>query len=68
MIDEASNLEACQILTVNAENLASAISKVLNHTQSASIRVPDEAREELGLTNVLETDPIPGKHHKVSVA
>ena len=72
-IDEASDdLEACQVLTTNAENLSSAISKALYHTQSASIKVSLEKREELGLTHVMqETDPITGKqshHHRVSVA
>ena len=71
-IDEASDdLEACRVLTTNAENLSSAISKALYHTQSASIRVPLEKREELGLTHVMqESDPITGKqshHHRVSV-
>ena len=70
--DEASDdLEACQMLTTNAENLSSAISKALYHTQSASIRVAMEKREELGLTYMMETDQITGKqshHHRVSVA
>ena len=70
--DEASDdLEACRMLTTNAENLSSAISKALYHTQSASIRVTMEKREELGLTHVMqETDPITVKqshHHRVSV-
>ena len=38
------------MLTDNAENLSSAISKALYYTQSASIRVAKETREELGLT------------------
>ena len=40
MTDEASNFEACQILTDNAENLTMAISKALYCTKSAGIRVP----------------------------
>ena len=37
-IDEEADLEACEVLTTNAENLSSAISKALHHTHSASIR------------------------------
>ena len=69
--DETSDdLEACQMLTTNAENLSSAISKALYHTQSASIRVTMEKRDELELTDVMETDPITveqSHHHRVSV-
>ena len=70
-IDERSDFEACRLLTDNAENLSTAISKALYHTQSASIRVTTEKREELGLTHVTETDRItdkPSYHHRVSVA
>ena len=70
-IDERSDFEACHLLTDNAENLSTAISKALYHTQSASIRVTMEKREELGLTHVTETDRItdkPSHHHRVSVA
>ena len=49
MTDERCDFEACQMLTDNAENLSSAISKALYHTQSASIRVTKETRKELGL-------------------
>ena len=63
--DEASDLEACQVLTTNAENLSSAISKALYHTQSASIRVTMEKRAELGLTHVVETAGKPSQHHRV---
>ena len=65
LIDEASDLEACKLLTRNAKNLTSAISEALYHTQSASIRVAMATRKELGLT------PITGKLcecSKVSVA
>ena len=47
IIDEASDLEACQLLTANAENLTSAISEALDCTRSAYIRVAKETREEL---------------------
>ena len=70
-IDEASDLEACQLLTANAKNLMSAISDALYHTQSASIRVAKATREELGLTQHIniEAISITGKSsHKVSVA
>ena len=46
--DEASDLEACQLLIDNASNLMSTIAEALNHTQSASIRIAKETREELG--------------------
>ena len=55
MTDERSDLEGCQVLTDNAENLTSAISKALYHTQCASIRVAKEAREELGLARSSST-------------
>ena len=68
--DEASDLEACQMLTMNAQNLMSTTSDALYHTQSASIRVTVVTRKELGLTHVSEADPITGKlsqHCKVRV-
>lgn len=49
IVDEASDIEACQMLTINAKNLTSAISEALYHTQSASLRVSKETRMELGL-------------------
>ena len=55
IIDETSDLEACQMLTTNAKNLISAISEALYHTQRASIRVAMATRIKLGLT-----DPITG--------
>ena len=65
MIDEASDMEACQLLTTNAKNLMSAISDALYHTQSASIRVAKTTREELGLN--VEALSITGKlSHMVS--
>ena len=66
LIDEASDLEACKLLTRNAKNLTSAISEALYYTQSASIRVGMATRKELGLTH-----PITGKLcecNKVSIA
>ena len=69
-IDEAADLEACQLLTANAKNLTSAISDALYHTQSASIRVAKATREELGLVQLnIEAISITGKpSHTVSVA
>ena len=66
LIDEASDLEACKLLTRNAKNLTSAISEALYHTQSASIRVAMATRKMLGLTH-----PITGElceYNKVSAA
>ena len=70
MIDEASDMEACQLLTENAKNLTSAISDALYHTQRASIKVAKATREELGLTQLnIEAISITGKpSHMVSVA
>ena len=68
--DEASDLEACQMLTTNAQNLMSTTSDALYYTQSASIRVGMATRKELGLTHVSEADPITGEldqHRKVRV-
>ena len=64
--DEASDLEACKMLTTNAQNLMSITSEALYHTQSASIRVTMVTRKELGLAHVSEADPVAGKlsqHH-----
>lgn len=49
IVDKASDIEACEMLTTNAKNLTSAISDALYHTQSASLRVSKETRMELGL-------------------
>ena len=68
--DEASDLEACQMLTTNAQNLMSTTSDALYHTQSASIRVALATMKEMGLIHMAETDPVTGKlsqHHKVGV-
>ena len=66
-LDEASDLEACQMLTTNAQNLMSTSSESLYYTQSASIRISQETRKELGLTNASEINPVTGKpsqrHH-----
>ena len=69
-LDEASDLEACQLLSANAKNLISAISDTLYHTQSASIRVVKATRKELGLTQLnIEAIPITDEpSHMVSVA
>ena len=68
-IDEAADLEACQLLTANAKNLTAVISDALYHTQSASIRVAKATRKELGLTQLnIEAISITGKpSHMVSV-
>ena len=47
--DKEADIEACKILTTNAENLTSAISEALYYTHSASIRVAMATKEELGL-------------------
>ena len=65
--DEASDLEACRLLTDNATNLTATISQALYHTQSASIRVSMEAKKQLGLTQIAGADPIIGIHHDMSV-
>ena len=44
MTDEASDFEACQMLTDNAENLTSAISEVLHRTKSAGVRVTKKGK------------------------
>ena len=72
IIDEASDLEACQLLTANAKNLTSAISEALDCTRSACIRVAKETREELELIqphDIVETLPITwSPRHRVRVA
>ena len=40
-VGEETDIEACKVLTDNAENLNSAICVVLRDSCSASIRVPD---------------------------
>lgn len=55
-IDVEADLEACKMLTTNAENLTSAISKALYHTHSASIRVDETTRKELGLLSTTRAE------------
>ena len=67
MIDDASEVEACQILTTNAEILSSVI---LGPSQSVGTRVTEETGKELDLhvAHMAGTDPItdkPSQHHKV---
>ena len=59
--DEASDLEACRMLTTNANNLNLAISEALHHSHSAGIRISKTTRMELGLTGKLS------QYHKVSI-
>ena len=47
--DPEADQEASEMLTDNAQNLMSAVSEVLYATEAATIRVPPEARKELGL-------------------
>ena len=45
--DPEGDKEATKLLTVNAENLMTAVGVVLNTTESALIKVPLEARAHL---------------------
>ena len=45
--DPEADKEATRLLTVNAENLMTAVGVVLNTTESALIKVPPEARAHL---------------------
>ncbi len=47
--DPEADQEASEMLTDNAQNLMGAVSEVLYATEAATIRVPPEAREALGL-------------------
>ena len=46
-IDPEADKEATRLLTVNAENLMTAVGVVLNTTESALITVPPEAHAHL---------------------
>lgn len=59
--DKEADLVACRILTTNAENLTSVISKAIYYTHSASIRVATSTKEELGLLST-EIDTITEQH------
>ncbi len=48
-LDPEADQEASEMLTNNAENLMSAVSEVLYSTEAATIRVPADEREKLGL-------------------
>ena len=51
IIDEASDLEACELLATNAKFLNMVISETLYHTNSACVKIIDKAtRKELGLS------------------
>ena len=60
--DKEADLEACKILTTNAENLTSAISEALYYTHSASIRVAMATKEELGLLSICKIDTRTEQH------
>ena len=45
--DPKADREATQLLTVNAENLMSAVSEVLSATESAIIAIPTEDHSQL---------------------
>ena len=47
--DPEADQEASEMLTDNAQNLMQAVSEVLYATEAATIRVPPDARESLGL-------------------
>ena len=47
MVDEATDFQACQMLTDNAKNLSSAISEALCRTKSASLRVTKKVSNQL---------------------
>ncbi len=49
LTDPEADQDASEMLTDNAQNLMGAVSEVLYATEAATIRVPPEAREELGL-------------------
>ena len=50
MTDEASDFQACQMLTDNAENLTSAISEALHQTKSAGIRATKKEEVANGIS------------------
>ena len=52
IIDEASDLEACELLAANAKNLSLVISETLHHTHTACIRIDDVTRKKLGLSKI----------------
>ena len=47
--DPEADQEASEMLTDNAQNLMGAVSEVLYATEAATIRVPEDKRQELGL-------------------
>lgn len=48
-VGKEADIEACKVLTDNAENLNSAISVGLRDSCSASIRVPDTTEREVSI-------------------
>ena len=56
MIDYSSDLEACKMLTINAENLTSAISEALHCTISASLRVKKKEEKVSTLIKLIAMD------------
>ena len=51
IIDPEANKESIKLVTVNAESLMTAVSEVLNATESAFIKVPPEARAHVTQLN-----------------
>jgi hypothetical protein len=51
-IDEASDLEACELLAANAQNLSLVISETLRHTHLACRRIDEATRVKLGLSKI----------------
>jgi hypothetical protein len=50
--DEAFDLEACELLAANAQNLSMVISETLRHTHLAYRRIDAATREKLGLSKI----------------
>jgi hypothetical protein len=60
-IDEASDLEACELLAANAQNLSLVISETLRHTHFACRRIDEATREKLGLSKIKTVSSIVSK-------
>ena len=63
IIDEASDLEACELLATNAKNLTLVISETLRHTHTACIRIDEAKRKNLGLSKI---ETVSDTRHQVS--
>ena len=64
IIDEASDLEACELLATNAENLCLKISETLRHTHTAYKKIDEPTRKKQGLSKI---KTILGDSNQVSV-